>query len=268
MWIWVGGDAAFVTLLPAAAPFTLRKPQLIAQKRQTDIGLQLLRDPSITFVPPIVPVVRRFATISLFLFTALTAVMCKRTAPVDEGKRFEVQRGPVKFSITEVEGLMYLVPDSVKWVMEYTRTDSITGPVLMLYKPSLTFGMNEPHIRMDYVSKKAHSSATVEEVFAWLKDFYQEDGRASQVVNDKETVTTLDGQEVRLLEFFKPEHLNSTGAQTVTVAAKRVAYAYIDSGNGYWIGTSLSVAGDQSEYDSMMERFRLVVASFRAGQHS
>jgi hypothetical protein len=211
---------------------------------------------------------RRFVTISLLVIAALASVMCKRTPPEDEGNRYVVKQGPVHFSVGQVEGLMYLVPDSVKWVAQFTRTDSITGPVLMLYKPSLTFGMNEPHIRMDYVSKQAHSSSTVDEIYTWLKSFYQMDGRASQVVNDQEVITTLDGQEVKLLEIFKPEHLNSSGAETVAVAAKRVAYAYIDNGNGFWIGMSLTVSGDQSEYDFMMKRFREVVASYRSGSHS
>jgi hypothetical protein len=91
------------------------------------------------------------------------------------------------------------------------------------------------------------------------------EGRTSQVVNDQEHITTLDGQQVQLLEIFKPEHLSTKGAESSTVAAKRVAYAYMDNGNGYWIGTSLSVVGEQSEYDWMMERFRHVVKTFRAG---
>ena len=210
---------------------------------------------------------RRFLPISMLAIAVFAVMGCPRTPPSagDAGQRHLVERGPVKFSLGKVDGLQYLIPDSVDWVAAYTVTDSITGPALLLYKPGLETDMKAPHIRLDYVSKQAHMSSNVKDIFDWLKAWYMSDGRSSQVVNEQERITTVDGQEVQLLEIFKPEHLSSTGSSPVKVAAKHVAYAYMDNGNGFWIGTSLSVVGEQSEYDWWMERFRQVVKTYQAG---
>lgn len=207
---------------------------------------------------------------SIPILIALLAVMlagCKQAPSVPDGPRTNVERGPAPFSVAEISGLVAFAPDSVSW-NQYIPTNANTGPLLYLMKPGTDMSMSEPHIRMDYVSKTAPNSATVNEIFTWLINWYNSEGRTSQVVNDKEEITTADGEEVRILEIMKAEHINTTIGEGSKVSAKRVAYAYLDNGNGYWIGASLTVSGDLSDYDSMMESFRQLVASFRAGgQH-
>jgi hypothetical protein len=203
----------------------------------------------------------------IFIFTLaaiLAVVGCKRSPALPEGPQTTVKHGPVGFTIGEIPELNAYNPDSIAW-NQYVSSSEMSGPVLYLMKSGSDMSMAAPHIRLDYVSKSAPNSATVNEIFTWLINWYNSEGRVSEVVNDKEMITTADGQEVRLLEILKPEHVNTNTGNGNSVAAKRVAYAYIDNGDAYWIGICLTVSNDLRDYDSMLEKFRLLIASFEAG---
>jgi hypothetical protein len=202
---------------------------------------------------------RNYVQLILIALSALSLVGCKSKVSNDDIiglPRQSYARGGVSFSIAQVEGFKELAPDSVGWSSYMPQTDE-NGQVTYLFLTGHEVQLASPHMRIEYISKTLPNCKTVKEMQDWLKSIFLTPERQGKVA-ESPSVTTLDGQEVEVLEIYTPAAAIS---DSVSRSQKRMAWSYIEDGDR-WVAFNFSSA-DSSEYFRGLDLYRKVVRSFK-----
>lgn len=177
-------------------------------------------------------------------------------ADIEGLPRQSYNRGGVSFSLAKVDEFKELAPDSVGWSGFMQQTEE-NGQLTYLFLKGHDIQLGSPHVRVEYIAKSLPNCNTVEEMQTWLKGIFVTPERQGKLV-ESPSLTTLDGQEVEVLEIYTP---SVSVSDTVARAEKRMAWAYVEDGDR-WVAFNFS-AIDSAEYFRGLDLFRKVVRSFK-----
>ena len=202
---------------------------------------------------------RHYVFALLLAATALQLPGCTpkvSNADIEGLPRQRYNHGGVSFSLAKIDDFKELAPDSVGWSSYMEQTDE-NGQLTYLFLKGHDIQLGAPHVRVEYIAKSLPNCKTVEEMQTWLKGIFVTPERQGKLV-ESPAVTTLDGQEVEVMEIYTP---SVSMSDTVARAEKRMAWAYVEDGDR-WVGFNFS-STDSAEYFRGLDLFRKVVRSFR-----
>lgn len=172
--------------------------------------------------------------------------------------RATFDKGGVKFSMANLDGVFRMPPDSVPWSYNLEET-SQNGQIQYYFLEGEPMTMGAAHIRVEYLSKSMPGCESTEKLFSWLKSLYVGNERNGEVLEPGKILETADGQKVELLQIYIP---NFTRVEdSVQMAAKTMAWAYLDQGDRY-VAMNLT-AKEQAKYDRAIPVFKDMVRSYR-----
>lgn len=202
---------------------------------------------------------RNYVFLLLIAVSALSLPGCKSKVSNEDIinlPRQSYNRGGVSFSLAKVDEFKELAPDSVGW-SGYMQPTEENGQLTYLFLKGHDIQLGSPHVRVEYIAKSLPNCNTVEELQTWLKGIFLTPERQGRLV-ESPSLTTLDGQEVEVLEIYTP---NVNVSDSVSRAEKRMAWAYVEDGDR-WVAFNFSSI-DSSEYFRGLDLFRKVVRSFK-----
>jgi hypothetical protein len=213
----------------------------------------------VLFSPFNLHIMRHYLFLFLIAASALSLPGCKSKVSNEDIANLPRQsynRGGVSFSLAKVDGFKELAPDSVGWSGFMQQTEE-NGQVTYLFLKGHDIQLGSPQVRVEYIAKSLPNCKTAAEMHTWLKSVFINPERQGRLV-ESPGLTTLDGQEVEVLEIYTP---NVSVSDTVNRSEKRMAWAYVEDGDR-WVGFNFS-AIDSAEYFRGLDLFRKVVRSFK-----
>lgn len=170
--------------------------------------------------------------------------------------RTSFSTGGVTFSLANVKDLELMNRDSVDWGHLIPQTEE-NGPIVYYFTTTI-HTLASPHIRIEYIDKKIENMGTVESINGWLKSLFMNDYQQGKILNENETLTTLDGQDVKLLEIHRPSGYVNDSVQR---GDKYMAWSYVDH-NDRFVAFNFSTT-EESDYNDGMPLFKDLVRSYK-----
>ena len=164
--------------------------------------------------------------------------------------------GGVSFSLADIKDMEMVHRDSVGWGHLIPQTEE-NGPIVYYFTTTLRT-LAAPHVRIEYIDKKIDQMGSVESINNWLKSVFINPMQNGTVTNENETLTTMDGQEVGLLEIHRPGGMVNDSVQR---GDKFMAWSYVDHEDRF-VAFNFT-ASEQSDYDQGMPLFRDLVRSYK-----
>ena len=202
--------------------------------------------------------------IVLLLFAALTNCKGGKQSGSGSGINEELAKlprtsystGGVTFSLADITDLEQVNRDSVQWGHLIPQTEE-NGPIVYYFSTTIRT-LAAPHVRIEYIDKKIDQMGSVESIHSWLKSLFLNEMQNGKVLNENEILTTLDGQEVKVLEIHRPGGIVNDSVQR---GDKFMAWSYVDHSDRY-VAFNFS-ATEQDEYDQGMPLFKDLVRSYK-----
>ncbi len=196
----------------------------------------------------------------LVLFTAI--ISCKRDNQTGGNEelaslpRTNFNMGGVSFSLANIRDLDQVHRDSVGWGYLMPSTEE-NGPIVYYFTTNLQT-LGAPHMRIEYIDKKIENMDNVESIQGWLKGLFLNDAQNGKVIGEDQTLTTMDGQEVKLLEIHRPGGILN---DSVRRSDKFMAWCYIDQGDRF-VAFNFSTT-EEDKYNQGLPLFMNLIRSFK-----
>ena len=189
----------------------------------------------------------------------LSAEESAQVAALNGLPRVDYDRGGVKFSLGQIDGLKKVAKDSVPWASYMMDSDS-NGQLGYYFYPGYKMELASPQIRLEYVHKGLKGCSEADSLFSWLKKVFVSPERNGKVVSE-EPVGTLDGQLIKILEIETPSHVIDDSLQ---YSGKWMAWGYADNGERL-VGFSFS-ATTVDDYRQGLPQFKDLIRSYKDDQ--
>ncbi len=170
--------------------------------------------------------------------------------------RTSFNTGGVSFSLANIKDMDQVHRDSVDWGYLIPQTEE-NGPIVYYFTTTLQT-LAAPHVRIEYIDKKIDNMGTVESIHGWLKELFMNDVQKGKILSEDQTLTTMDGQEVKLLEIHRPAGFVNDSVQR---GDKFMAWSYVDQ-NDRFVAFNFSTT-EQENYDQGMPLFKDLVRSYK-----
>jgi hypothetical protein len=158
----------------------------------------------------------------------------------------------MRFQLCYDELLQPLTNDKVHWIKPDAYSDK-NGNFITYLRVGRDVSLSSPYISVQYIAKSLPGCSTVDSMYMFWDGRYLKDS-SNQVMMPMQTVETAAGRTAVCKEYsIKPAF--------VKVAAKRIAYAYIDYNEEYFIGLALTTTAP-NDWEMNRPLFYKMVRSF------
>lgn len=209
----------------------------------------------------------------IILLAALLVQACKTTPATSESSipdrsvdeatlarlpRATYEKGGVKFSLANLDGLYRVPKDSVPWSVQLQETGD-NGQIVYYFMQGSEIEMGSPHVRVEYISRKLPGCSTADSLFDWLKSMYVNPERNGKILDNGGNLTTADNQEVKLLEIFIPQFTRVE--DSALLAGKYMSWAYVPQ-NDRFVAMNLTTT-EKTKYEMTLPMFKDLIRSYR-----
>jgi len=203
-----------------------------------------------------------FSALTLILITTLS-LGCNK-GPKDESSsdlaalsRTSYNMGGVSFSLANLPDLDIVNRDSVSWSHLLPQTEE-NAPIVY-YFATTDRTLSAPHIRLEYIDKKIENMESTDNIFGWLKSAFLNEMQNGKILNEGESIETMDGQQVEILEIHRP---GTQVNDSIMRGDKLMAWGYFDQQERF-VGINFS-ATRQDDYDQGIPLFKDLIRSYKA----
>lgn len=172
--------------------------------------------------------------------------------------RATFEKGGVKFSLANLDGFYRVPKDSVPWSFQLPESGD-NGQIVYYFMQGSEIEMGSPHVRVEYISRNLPGCSTADSLFDWLKTMYVNPQRSGKVLDNGNTVTTADNQEVKLLEIFIPQYTRPE--DSALLAGKYMSWAYVPQ-NDRFVALNLTTT-EKTKYEMTLPMFKDLIRSYR-----
>jgi hypothetical protein len=137
----------------------------------------------------------------------------------------------MRFQLCYDELLQPLTNDKVGWLKPDNYSEQ-NGNFITYLRVGREVSLTSPYISVQYIAKSLPGCSTVDSMFMFWDHHYLKDS-SNQVIMPVQTLKTAAGRTATCKEY-------RTQPAFAKVAAKRIAYAYIDYNQDYFIGLALT----------------------------
>jgi len=158
----------------------------------------------------------------------------------------------MRFQLCYDEMLQPMTNDKVGWLKPNNYSEQ-NGNFITYLRVGREVSLTSPYISVQYIAKSLPGCSTVDSMFMFWDNRYLQDS-SNQVIMPLQTLKTAAGRTATCKEY-------STKPAFVKVAAKRIAYAYIDYNQDYFIGLALTTTAP-NDWEMNRPLFYKMVRSF------
>lgn len=172
--------------------------------------------------------------------------------------RSTFDRGGVKFSLANLDGLFRVPKDSVGWSVQLPESND-NGQIVYYFLQGETIEMGSPHVRIEYISRALPGCSTSDSLFNWLENMYINPERQGKLMYNGDNVETLDNQTVRVLEIFIPQYTRVEDSSLLS--GKYMAWAYVEHQDRF-VAMNLTTT-EKAKYSASLPMFKDLIRSYR-----